>query len=173
MTLLFSLTRSIRYPRKLSQMGRKQLLKRERHGQLRSDWELAQKLEDLQLALLPDVESYWLENPETGGKKSAQSCEKDSGWAMKVESVCTTQKRNQRCHTPKGKASGWLKERRGNTKRRNPTTSYYYCWETREGDGHKRYQVYVPVRVVSEVQRLIDSRQSVEAILEIILNIKI
>ena len=59
-------------------MGRKQCLKRERQGQLRIDWELAQKLEGLQLALLPGVEPYWLENPRVG-QKPAQPCEKGSG----------------------------------------------------------------------------------------------
>jgi hypothetical protein len=146
----------------LKQMGRKQFLKRERQGQLRIDWELAQKLEGLQLALFPGVEPYWLENPKTGCKKSSQA----------VEKVSERRKRIERRHTPKGMASGWLKERKGNTKRRNPTTSYYYCWETREGDGYKRHQVYVPVRVIDEVRRMINRRQSVEAILEIILNIK-
>jgi hypothetical protein len=138
------------------------LLKRERHGQLRIDWELAQKLEGLQLALFPEVEPYWLENPKTGGQKSSQA----------VEKVSEHRKRIERRHTPKGKASGWLKERRGNTKRRNPTTSYYYCWETREGDGYKRYQVYVPVRMVDEVQRLIDERQPVDAVLDAIAGVK-
>jgi hypothetical protein len=46
----------------LRQMGRKQYLKRERHGQLRIEWEMAVKLEGVQLALLPEVESYWLKN---------------------------------------------------------------------------------------------------------------
>ena len=146
----------------LKQMGRKQVLKRERQGQLRIDWEWAKKLEGLQLALFPEVEPYWLENPESKARKSAQPAEKASEHRKRIE----------RRHTPKGMASGWLKERKGNTKRRNPTTSYYYCWETREGDGYKRHQVYVPVRVVDEVRRMINRRQSVEAILEIILNIK-
>jgi hypothetical protein len=53
----------------LKQMGRKRLLKRERHGQLRIDWGLAKKLEGLQLALLPDVEPYRLENSDTASNK--------------------------------------------------------------------------------------------------------
>jgi hypothetical protein len=65
-------------------------------------------------------------------------------------------------------ASGWLKERKGKTKRRNPTTSYYYCWETPDGDGYKRHQIYVPVRVVGEVQRLIDIRKPMEEVLRVI-----
>lgn len=69
-------------------------------------------------------------------------------------------------------ASGWLKERLGNTKRRNPTISYYYCWEIWDGDGYKRHQVYVPMGVVGEVRRLIEGRISVEATLEIIHNTK-
>jgi hypothetical protein len=146
----------------LKQMGRKQLLKRERQGQLRTDWEWTKKLEGLQLALLPDVEPYWLENPESVVRRSFQTVEKASDHRKRIE----------RRHTPKGKALGWLKERKGNTGRKNPTTSYYYCWETREGEGYKRHQVYVSVRVVDEVRRMINRRQSVEAILEIILNIK-
>jgi hypothetical protein len=46
----------------LRQMGRKQYLKRERHGQLRIEWETSAKMEGIQLALLPEVEPYWLEN---------------------------------------------------------------------------------------------------------------
>lgn len=59
-------------------MGRKQLLKRERHGQLRIDWEPANNLEDRQLALLPNVEPYWLNNPKASVKKFSRPAEKDT-----------------------------------------------------------------------------------------------
>jgi hypothetical protein len=77
----------------LSQMGRKQFLKRERHGQLRIAWEWAKKLEGLQLALFPGVEPYWLENPEQGS--SADEVVEAAPRRLR------TQKRAERRHTPR------------------------------------------------------------------------
>ena len=45
-------------------MGRKQLLKRERHGQLRIDWELAQKLEGLFIRPFSTVAIHGILNPQ-------------------------------------------------------------------------------------------------------------
>ena len=57
----------------LRQMGRKQHLKRERHGQLRIEWETLMKLEGVQLALLPEVEPYWLENATSVNRSERSS----------------------------------------------------------------------------------------------------
>lgn len=135
-------------------------------------------LRGMQLALLPEIKPYWLENP--GRPQPELPCsggdEVQSPGPVQmtlelpgVESnICTATQPAQRRHSPKGKAVGWIKERKGNTRRSNPTTSYYYCWETPDGDGYKRHQVYVPVGVVDEVQRLIDGRQPIEEVLRVI-----
>ena len=83
--------------------------------------------------------------------------------------VCTTAQPSQRRHSPKGKAVGWLKERQGNTRRKKPTTSYFYCWdEPVQKDGqaeYQRYQVYVPVGAIAQVQAMIAERQPVGVVL--------
>ncbi len=40
---------------------------------------------------------------------------------------------SKRKHRPKGGATGWLETRVGNRKRKNPTVSYYYRWDSPEG----------------------------------------
>jgi hypothetical protein len=78
--------------------------------------------------------------------------------------ACTTGQGGQRRHSPKGKAVGWLKERQGNTRRKKPTTSYFYCWDEPVQDGqaeYQRHQVYVPVGAIAQVQAMIAERQPV------------
>ncbi|WP_346293968.1 hypothetical protein [Sphaerothrix gracilis] len=76
------------------------------------------------------------------------------------------QRSQQRRHSPKGQACGWLEERIGNKKRKNPTTSYYYCWDEVIQPGETRRQkVYVKVRKMMQVRQMIDERRSVEEIL--------
>lgn len=72
--------------------------------------------------------------------------------------------RKQRRHSPKGKASGWIEERLGNLKRRNPSTSNYYCWQ----QGTTRGKQYIPARKLSTVQQMIDQRCSVDEILDLL-----
>ena len=82
--------------------------------------------------------------------------------------ACTTGQGGQRRHSPKGKAVGWLKERQGNTRRKKPTTSYFYCWDEPVQDGqaeYQRHQVYVPVRAIAQVQAMIAERQPVGVVL--------
>ena len=78
----------------------------------------------------------------------------------------------RRRHTTKGRASGWLKERQGNTRRKKPCVSYYYCWdEPVKEDGqvsYKRHQVYVPVKAIARVQEMIAERQPVAVVLGVI-----
>jgi hypothetical protein len=66
-----------------------------------------------------------------------------------------------RRHSPKGKATGWIEERQGNLKRKNPSTSYYYCWQ----DGDRRGKQYVPVRKMATVSQMVNDRCSVDDIL--------
>ena len=70
----------------------------------------------------------------------------------------------QRRYSAKGHACGWLEERLGNTKRKNPTTSYYYCWQ----DGEQRGKQYVPVRKMAAVQQMLSDRRSVDDILAVL-----
>lgn len=146
-------------------------------------------LKGMQLALLPEVKPYWLENPghptpapvRSGG--DALPSEQPTSPARMapeppevVPNVCTIVQPGKRRHSPKGKAAGWLKERQGNTKREKPTTSYFYCWDEpvkRDGQAeYQRHQVYVPVRAIAQVQQLIAERQPVAVVLEAIAGAK-
>ncbi|MBD2462298.1 hypothetical protein H6G89_14715 [Oscillatoria sp. FACHB-1407] len=72
--------------------------------------------------------------------------------------------KRQRRHSPKGKASGTIKERRGNTRRKKPSISYFYEWFEK---GKKR-TLYIPTRQIEQVRTMIDSRCSVNEILHAI-----
>lgn len=64
-------------------------------------------------------------------------------------------------HSLKGAASGWIEERIGNKKRKNPTTSYYYCWQ---GNG-QRMKVYIKARLMWRCHQMVETRCSVDEIL--------
>jgi hypothetical protein len=70
----------------------------------------------------------------------------------------------RRRHSPKGKASGSIKERVGNKKRKTPTTSYFYEWY----EGGRKQQQYIPVRLMAAVREAIARRSSVKSILEML-----
>ena len=138
-------------------------------------------LKGWQLSWLPEVAPDWLEN------STACSCSGGDGPPpsppkMPLEppetglNVCTIVQPGQRRHSAKGKAVGWLKERQGNTQRKNPCTSYFYCWdEPVKKDGqvsYRRHQVYVPKRVFPVVQQMIDQRQAVAVVLKVIAGAK-
>lgn len=80
------------------------------------------------------------------------------------------------CHSPKGKASGWIKERKGNTQRKQASVSYFYCWDepvNRDGQAeYQRHQVYVPVSAIARVQEMIAERQPVGVLLDAIARFK-
>jgi hypothetical protein len=86
--------------------------------------------------------------------------------------ACTTGQGGQRRHSPKGKASGWIKERKGNTQRKQASVSYYYCWDEpvqRDGQAeYQRHQVYVPVGAIARVQAMIAERQPVAVVLGVL-----
>ena len=138
-------------------------------------------LRGMQLALLPEVQPYWLENPGRPSPAPARSGG-DAGRPRPAQmalelpetspNVCTTVQGGQRRHSPKGKALGWLKERQGNTKRKKPSVSYFYCWDEpvkRDGQAeYQRHQVYVLVRAIARVQVMIAERQPVGVVLGVL-----
>lgn len=73
--------------------------------------------------------------------------------------------KRQRRHSPKGKASGTIKERKGNTKRDRPSISHYYEWL----DARKKHTLYIPSRQVEQVRAMIGDRCSVDEILQTII----
>jgi len=68
----------------------------------------------------------------------------------------------QKTHRRPGVWSEWLKNRTGNTQRKNPCTSDC-CWDEpvkQDGQvGYRRHWVYVPKRVLPVVQQMIEQRQ--------------
>ena len=143
-------------------------------------------LKGMQLALLPEVQPYWLENPGQPQPESfcsgGDEARSPNPAQMALElpeappNACTIAQPGQRRHSPKGKAVGWLKERQGNTKRKKPTTSYFYCWDEpvkRDGQAeYQRHQVYVPMRAIARVQAMIAERQPVAVVLDAIAGAK-
>lgn len=69
---------------------------------------------------------------------------------------------NPRRHTPKGEASGWIEERTGNKKRKNPSVSHYYCWDDADG----RHRKYIPAKKLWRVQQMWEGRRSVDEIMK-------
>ena len=67
-----------------------------------------------------------------------------------------------RRHTPKGEASGWIEERTGNKKRKNPSVSYYYCWDDADG----RHRKYIPAKKLWRVQQMWEGRRSMDEMVE-------
>jgi hypothetical protein len=144
-------------------------------------------LQGRQLALVINVPIYELENPPRRGDRlttsagiatvtSIEQVEKEQVfWAdygsgipqphisEGILSVSPPEQRTRR-HTPKGKASGWIEERIGNRKRKNPSTSYYYCWD----EPDKRNRVYVPVRLMATVRQMVDQRLGVDVIMKLL-----
>jgi hypothetical protein len=70
-----------------------------------------------------------------------------------------------RRHSPKGQASGWIEERIGNRKRRNPSTSYYYRWQDESG----RHSRYIPAGKLWRVQQMVEVEgKTIAEILEVL-----
>ena len=144
-------------------------------------------LKGMQLALLPEVKPYWIETldrpqpeppcSEGDEVRSSNPAQMALELPEAASNVCTVSQPGQRRHSPKGKASGWIKERRGNANRKNPTTSYFYCWDEpvkRDGQAkYQRHQVYVPVKAIARVQEMIVERQPMEVVLGAIAGAKV
>ena len=77
--------------------------------------------------------------------------------------------RQQRRHSPKGEACGWIQERLGNKGRKNPSISDDYCWDEVVSTGETQQQrLYIKVKQLATVRRLADERRSGEEILGIL-----
>ncbi|MEL6763530.1 MAG: hypothetical protein AAFO87_07670 [Cyanobacteria bacterium J06607_6] len=141
----------------LAQMTRKKHLKAEREGQLSLDdieadieSSVLNRLTGNQLSMLPDVQPYRIVSSLcSGGKPSPSS-----------DAVNTS----NRQHRPKGQASGWVEERQGNQKRKNPSISYYYRWDSPEG----RVNEYIRASRLPKVNRLIAENRPALEILRVV-----
>jgi hypothetical protein len=68
-----------------------------------------------------------------------------------------------------GHASGWLETRQGNKKRKTPSISHYYCWDTRDTNGKpKRRKLYIPTGKVATVQQMVTDRRPIEDIVQVL-----
>jgi len=70
----------------------------------------------------------------------------------------------RRRHSPKGQAVGWIEERLGNLQRKNPCTSFYFCWQ----EGDRRQKTYIPNRHISTVAELVNRRRPIAEVLQAI-----
>jgi len=137
-------------------------------------------LKGWQLSCLPEVAPRWLQNPEPFGSGGDGRLPSPAKMALEPPetglNAFTIVPTVQRRHSAKGEAVGWIKTRMGNTQRKNPCTSYFYCWdEPMRKDGpvsYRRHQVYVPKRVLPMVQQMIDQRQPMESVLKVIAGAK-
>jgi hypothetical protein len=64
-----------------------------------------------------------------------------------------------------GHASGWIEARQGNKKRKRPSISHYYCWDTRDKEGKpKRRKLYIPAGKVATVQQMVTDRRPLKTL---------
>ncbi|PSB29929.1 hypothetical protein [Stenomitos frigidus] len=112
-----------------------------------------------QQSFVPAVEAYWIENPVPLNQIARIA---PSGWITTTDGqhlnplhYTPEQPPPKRRYSKKGEASGSIKERIGNKKRKRPSTSYFYEWYD---DGRKQ-QRYVQTALMSEVSQMIDQRR--------------
>lgn len=112
-----------------------------------------------QLSMLPGVLPYWI-NPNncSGGDERSPVMEQLS--LVEIESVQKVVRR----HSPKGAASGWIEARKGNQKRKKPSISYYYRWDSPEG----RVNEYVRANRLARINQLIAEKRPALEILKIV-----
>lgn len=72
----------------------------------------------------------------------------------------------KRKHRAKGRASGWLETRTGNKKRKNPSVSHYYRWDSPKG----RVSEYVMASRVSAVRQMLEAGQPALEILKVVVD---
>ena len=126
--------------------GKQRRLKREWFGQLRID------NAGLQLSLIP-------------GRVAPVNVPR---WGNPVV-LSPPEHLSRRRHSPKGEACGWIEQRQGNKGRKNPSISYYYCWDEVVATGEtQRQKLYIKVNQLRTVRRMVDERRSVEEILGIL-----
>ncbi|MEA5464756.1 hypothetical protein [Leptothoe sp. PORK10 BA2] len=133
----------------LKQMGRKRVLKAERHGQLRTD----DILNGAQLALLPELVVYQRVDLRSGGKRTMVPKPLDSA-------------ENRRKHRAHGHASGWIEERIGNRGRKQPSVSYYYRWDSPRG----RVSEYIRASKLARVTGLIEAERPALEVLRVVVD---
>lgn len=125
-----------------------------------------------QESILPEIERYWIENPDITQRRSTTKLEpfqvsdrvapgkagrgrqKHGNVTPEHGNVSAIQTddypRSQR--RPRAKIqSGWIEERKANPKRRNPTTCYYFCWYEIKDDTRRKMKIYVPQNQMSTV----------------------
>lgn len=118
-----------------------------------------------QLSMLPNVAPYRIDpNKCSGGDEGVwherlQSCQLN---LIEVEPM--TKSDGNRRHRLKGKASGWIEERRGNQKRKKPTTSYYYRWDSPAG----RVNEYIRAGRLARVSLLVEADRPALEILRVV-----
>lgn len=108
-----------------------------------------------QLSILPQVEPYEISRPCSGGGQPLD---------IELSAAAVTTKSRVRQHRPKGGASGWLETRTGNRKRKNPTVSHYYRWDSPKG----RVSEYVKAGRVTRVHQLIVEEMPALEILQVV-----
>ena len=119
----------------LAQMSRKKRLKAEREGQL---------------SMLHSEVPYPTDPKECSGGDERSPTQPLS--RSNLVTADPAEKSASRQHRPKGKASGWIEERQGNQKRKNPSISHYYRWDSPQG----RVNEYIRASRLTRIQRLID-----------------
>ena len=156
----------------LGQMPLKKHLKAEREGQLSlsaiSPADAASSVRRWlvgdQLALLPNVAPYRIDpNSEkcSGRDNSPQPQPHPSN---PIEAEPMTKSDGHRRHRHKGQASGWIEERTGNQKRKQPTISYYYRWDSPAG----RVNEYIRASKLARVNQLVEADRPALEILRVV-----
>ncbi|MEM9091286.1 MAG: hypothetical protein AAGC93_21410 [Cyanobacteria bacterium P01_F01_bin.53] len=108
-----------------------------------------------QLSALAQVDPYEINQPCSGG---------DQQLSITLSVVAASPTPSNRKHRPKGSASGWLELRTGNRKRKRPSVSHYYRWDSPKG----RVSEYVKASRVSQVHRLIAEETPALDILKVV-----
>ncbi len=109
-----------------------------------------------QLSVLPQVEPYEINRLCSGG---------DQPLHIESSAAAANTKPRVRKHRPKGSASGWLETRTGNRKRKKPSVSYLYKWDSSKG----RVSEYVKTSKVSGVSRMLTENRPALEILEYVI----
>ena len=101
-----------------------------------------------QLSMLPNVAPYQIDPSECSrGDERLQSCQ------LNLIEVEPMKSNGSRRHRHKGKASGWIEERKGNQKRKQSTISYYYRWDSPAG----RVNEYIRASRLARVNQLVEA----------------
>jgi hypothetical protein len=101
---------------------------------------LSSVLAGFQLAIVSEVEAYWLENPKS--KRPV------------------TPEQPPQPIKPKRTQVGSISERIANPGRANPCTCYYFCWNEKDDDGRwQKRKIYIPQNQMNEVCMMVNAKQ--------------